>query len=115
MERNAAVAEAGKRHNQLTQWKPVAFATVNVMVVLKCLHKNQEVQTNLSWSSSRAHLIVTSTFAICATSRFASIAPSTRTPGTAMTAIQRSMGKHPSGNETARQAHIPVILHQCGR
>jgi hypothetical protein len=115
MERNATVAKAGKRHNQLTQWKPVAFATANVMVVLKCLRKNQKVQTNLSWSSLKAHLIETSTFVICATSRFASIAQSTRTLGTAMNVIQRSLGKRPSGNEATRKADIPRIRCQCGR
>src|ERR1700722_6911659 len=62
MERDATIAEAGKRHNQITQWNTVLFATVRFAVIFKCLRKNQKQLANLLWSSLKAHLIETSTF-----------------------------------------------------
>jgi len=115
MERDAIVAEAGKRHNQFTQWNTVLFATARFMAVFKCLRKNHRVQTSLSWSGLKAHLIGTSMSAICATTRFASSVQSIRIQGIAMPVIQRSLGKHPSGNESTNAARIPGILHRHGQ
>ena len=107
--------QSREKHNQFTQWNTVAFATANVMVALRCLQGNQQVKTSLSWSSSKAHLIETSTFAICATSRFASIVPSTKTQDIATTVMQRSMGTQPINLRTTSESHIPVRLCRCVR
>ena len=115
MERNAAVAEAGRSTNQITQWNTVLFVAVKFTVVLKCLRKNQQIPTSLSWSSLKALLIATSMFAICVTTRFASIVQSTRIPDTAMPVIQRSLEIQFIDNETTRKAIIPRILHRCVR
>ena len=104
-----------ERHNQFTQWNTVLFATVKFTVIFKCLRKNQKVQTNLSWSSLKALLSETSTFAIFATTRFASIAPSTKILDTAMPVIQWPLGTQPSSHETTSGAHISVCLCRCVR
>lgn len=113
--RYATVAGAGISTNQFTQWNTVQFATVRFTVVLKCLRRIQWVQTNLLWFGLRALLIETSTFAIFATTRFASLAQSTRTPDIATPAIQRSMGAQLIGNETACDASIPEVLFRLGQ
>lgn len=109
-ERDATVAEAGEWHNLFTQWNTVLFATVRFTVIFKCLHKNQKVQTNPSWSSLRAHLIETSTFAICATTRSVLIVPSTKIPDTATLVMQGSMGTTlPISHETQAKRIFPCI------